>query len=136
VAGRGERAGGAVCSGSLDPANAATVTFLDAFRLRDRGDEIALFVGGRVAPAKRRDLGDRFETFLAGAERILVGADAHRIGIHRATRSAAHPPLGVLRHGVFVIEGKGGAGRQQAGDATDIAARKSAIEKGIRLFSW
>ena len=82
----------------------------------------------------RRDFGDGLEAFLAGAHRVLVGRDAHGIGIVGAARArgaAEHALLGVLRHGVFAEERNGGSGGKQAGHAAEIAAGKAALQKGI-----
>jgi hypothetical protein len=109
------------------PGKCSDIAFLHALHLGNGRDKIALFAERRIASSMRRHFGDRFQAFFARPQRILVGADAHRIRIHRAARSA-HAALCVLCHGVLVEKGKGGAGGQQRSHAADIAAGKSTVK--------
>ena len=77
------------------PGEGRDVRLLDAFHLRDGGDEIALFAERRIAAAVRSDLGHRLQPVLARAQRILIARDADRIGIHR--RAARLPCRASMR---------------------------------------
>jgi hypothetical protein len=64
----------------------------------------------------------------------FVGRNAHGIrivGAARAGSAAEHALLGVLRHGVFAEERNGRSSGKKAGHAAEIAAGKTALQKGI-----
>ena len=63
-------------------------------------------------------------------ERIFIGTDANRIGVHRSTGTSAagHAPIGPLRNREFVIEREGTPGGHDAGNVSELAARKTYVQ--------
>ena len=101
------------------------VIFLHILGLRDRLGQFGIHVAGGVSPAERGDLRDGLQSLLAGPHGILVLVDPHGIGVHGAAASASGAPLGILRHGEFVVERQPGAGGEQGRDASQLAAGES-----------